>query len=234
MEFQQPVFGELDANREQPKTDLTLCASILEEAAQIENEARVFDDYGRASEAIEPYKRALLRLQEALVACPEWHADRPALGNHVDQVRARIDYLEGLSGAPPLLPCERHIAPKQLTLRATQGTDGNRALGFAAFLGAAAGILASGPRLGILLAGGAMQMTMLEGRPGQFARSLALKGAEGFALARKRATRKLQKLQKIELRKHKDSMDAFLCHLGEIVFQARACLGAIADASKRQ
>lgn len=204
----------------EPIRDLARCAAFAEEAARLEAEARSLDDRGNGSKAVGPYQQAIQQLSEAAAACPEWHRDRPVIEEHLAQVQARVDYLQSLQGAPAGIPCARHVAPKQLTIRGEQGASGARTLGFAALLGAAAGLLAGGPRAALLLAAGAAHTTTRDDSVGHFARRLGLRGSDALMRAAKRASGRLQRLQ------IRDRQQIALCHLGQTVFAVRAALGA--------
>ncbi|CAE8712918.1 unnamed protein product, partial [Polarella glacialis] len=170
--------------------------------------------------ALESYQQALLGIAEAAAACPQWHPDRMVLEEHLAQVETRMDYLQGLQGAAATIPCDRHMAPKQLTVAGSQGAIGSRTLGFTALMGAVAGLLVAGPRAALLLAAGAAHTATMDNSAGHLARLLGLRGSEVLTLAGKRAAAKLERLDTRETRQ------MALCHVGQTVFALRAALGA--------
>mmetsp|Transcript_92733 Transcript_92733/g.206149 ORF Transcript_92733/g.206149 Transcript_92733/m.206149 type:complete len:231 (+) Transcript_92733:51-743(+) len=199
-----------------PAPDLMRCAALATEAAKLEVAARELDGGGCPAEAVLSYKRAAVMLAESAAVCPDWHRDRPVLQSHLEEVEDRIAYLDGLGGAPAVLPCERHLTPKQLTVTAAQGVEGTRILGFVATFGVAAGLALLGPRCALFCGAGAVHAATRDDSAGHLVRHVGRGGRQVLERASRRAA---TKLRRIDLRRD------VLCRLGEVVFTTRTALG---------
>lgn len=204
-------------------SNLQRCAYLVEEAARSEATAHALDGSGRASEAIAPYGDAIGLLQDAFAFCPDWHRDKPVIGSHLQSVRKRVAYLEGLRGAPVLLPCESHLEPKQLTISSDQGSRGSRTMTFMVFMGATTGLLAAGPRVALLLAAGLAHTVTRDDSAGHLARLLGQRGSDSFAWAAHRASGRLRRLDLAVRIRHQTS----LMRLGEAVFVVRSAAASL-------
>eukprot|EP00419_Tripos_fusus_P026577 CAMPEP_0172715222 /NCGR_PEP_ID=MMETSP1074-20121228/67424_1 /TAXON_ID=2916 /ORGANISM="Ceratium fusus, Strain PA161109" /LENGTH=223 /DNA_ID=CAMNT_0013539785 /DNA_START=50 /DNA_END=721 /DNA_ORIENTATION=+ len=198
--------------------DIGRCAALAQEAARLEAHARELDNGGFGMEAIGPYREAALRLLEAGAVCPHWHRDKPVLQDHLAELEERIAYLASLHGSPPLLPCERHLAPKQLTMSEDQGTAGIRTLGAVSFFGAAAGLLLMGPRAALFLGAGGAVATTRDDTVGLLTRQVGRVGADVLEWAVELARAHVGRLEDVDWRHD------VLYRMGEVVFQARILL----------
>eukprot|EP00929_Paragymnodinium_shiwhaense_P073901 TRINITY_DN37777_c0_g1_i1.p1 TRINITY_DN37777_c0_g1~~TRINITY_DN37777_c0_g1_i1.p1 ORF type:complete len:241 (-),score=59.89 TRINITY_DN37777_c0_g1_i1:83-805(-) len=193
-----------------------LCA-LAADAAQQEASARELDTSGRSTEALRHYKDAVSALSEAEQCCPNWHPDRELLSTHIGEVEARIVYLESLEGAAAMVPCERYVEPKQLTLHKFQGVRGAQVLGATAAFGAAAGLLLSGARAGLLTAVAVSSLATRDDSAGHLFRTLGSGGADAVQKYSQRAIKKLRHID----------VTGMLCPIAEFTFMARS---ALADA----
>lgn len=178
----------------QTAPDLSECAAQAAEAARIEGLARQLDSSGKSAQAVEQYELANAHLLDSIAACPSWHKDRDTLATHAADVQQRIKYLSALGDAPPLVPCEKHLALKQLTISDHQGVQGTQTLGLAVVTGAFAGLLMSGPKGGLLLALGAAHVTSRDDSAGHLVRKAGRAGTTALAEAWRRASTKLRRL----------------------------------------
>mmetsp|Transcript_46281 Transcript_46281/g.107654 ORF Transcript_46281/g.107654 Transcript_46281/m.107654 type:complete len:1035 (+) Transcript_46281:59-3163(+) len=92
---------------------------LVHEGARLEQEAMELDNMGDGSGAVEYYRRAAVKLSQAVAAAGDHHRDwlcRATIRAHIMQVDARISYLDSLHGAAALIPLEEHIKRVELSM----------------------------------------------------------------------------------------------------------------------
>mmetsp|Transcript_15832 Transcript_15832/g.37319 ORF Transcript_15832/g.37319 Transcript_15832/m.37319 type:complete len:590 (-) Transcript_15832:7-1776(-) len=94
------------------------------EGARLEQEAMELDTVGDGTGAVEYYRRAAVKLSQAVAAAGDHHRDWATIRAHIMQVDARISYLDSLRGSPPLIPLEDHIKRVELCMGASNPDDG--------------------------------------------------------------------------------------------------------------
>jgi len=185
-------------------SDTPQCVVMAVQASDIEAEAMKLDNSGRAADAIGRYRDAAAKLLEAADACPQGHPDRPVIEEHAAEVLARVAYLEALGGAPATEPLEVHIHGVQLTMgaeapdtslpddvllipdvRRTPGSFSStgglvrkeaKVMGAAACIAGGAGLLLSGPVVGVAACAAAAYATTREDKAGSAARKVGSVG----------------------------------------------------------
>lgn len=129
----------------------------------------VFDRAGAYPGAVSLYREGAAILNQALHLCPESHPDYQVIEAHVQQLSKRAAYLQSLGVQPAEIPLEEHIQGAQLQL----GPCANRKTAVAAgAVGAATGLVLSGPLAGVAVAAGAVYATTRQDRLGSIARNI--------------------------------------------------------------
>lgn len=174
------------------------CVRVAREASAIESVGMQHDVADEPLAAVQAYKETAAKLREALELCPEGHPDSKVLKVHLDQVLARVQYLEGLDGCSPVTkPLEEHIhvcfltlgspalLPERFVCSPWELAEEAKIMGTAAAIGGAAGLLTLGPLGGIALGMAAAFTTTREDQAGYAARQMGDAGVRLLGQARR-------------------------------------------------
>lgn len=192
--------------------DQTRCIEAATDASAIENEAMLLDRRGppHGATAAALYRRAADRLLEAAGECAEDHPDRAVLEEHAREVTMRADYLDGLQGAPAVVPLEDHIRAVTLTMgacsqeaaayaeevraslrsspsqamREMPGNGDKKVMGAAAAVAAGTGLLLMGPLSAVALGVGAAYASTREDKAGSAVRKVGKVGVKAVHQAK--------------------------------------------------